>query len=589
MSAKREGLSQGVNPEDGCEINIYSKICQIFRKSKSQPWFFSGRDDALSDIIGGIVLTAVVVAGIGMMAVVLLSDVPPAEIPVLRVDLADSKATITLVHSGGDSVYREDARIMVDGVDRTDDFKLLTDDGELVDWNVFSTGDWLVSSIPRDAVEEVQLSSIGSEVPTVIQALVSQPVSVSPPPIVYFTFSPTSGYVPLVVSFTDLSGGDIINRLWDFGDNSTSTDVNPVHIYNRSGIFTVTLTLCNAAGCNSTTDNITVFGFDDFIVNESVFVYGNRMIFEGDNVVGDGSTIVITGDLTGDDLNGDAKVGVSNIYIEGSVELSGSQVLGNATSPGILYINGSLSLEGGSEVYGNNIYVADDVVLTSGNIYGNIYTFGSFDFIGGNTYGEVHTKGSLSLTSGNVHDDIYIDGDLTLGWTPTIDSGVSIYYTGSISHPDWYSQDILDKCHHVDSVPDFSMPGFSTPPIPSARLDGWYSDHGYVSGKNLYSGIKIFADSYKRTAKSTDSAENIVIVAKTGDIELNKFGGIPVTGVLFAPNGEVIFGGSSFESFEGVVIAKEGFSVERGGVDVTFRNIENYIPNRDDFPWSDSF
>jgi PKD repeat protein len=37
--------------------------------------------------------------------------------------------------------------------------------------------------------------------------------------------------------------------LWNFGDNQTSTDVNPTHTYTTSGIFNVTLTQTNANGC----------------------------------------------------------------------------------------------------------------------------------------------------------------------------------------------------------------------------------------------------------------------------------------------------------------------------------------------------
>ena len=56
-----------------------------------------------------------------------------------------------------------------------------------------------------------------------------------------------SGEPGLKVTFTDLSssapGCEIIEWLWDFGDGSTSTEQNPVHVYNREGAFTVTLTV----------------------------------------------------------------------------------------------------------------------------------------------------------------------------------------------------------------------------------------------------------------------------------------------------------------------------------------------------------
>jgi gliding motility-associated-like protein len=40
--------------------------------------------------------------------------------------------------------------------------------------------------------------------------------------------------------------------LWNFGDGNTSTLENPLHIYNRTGIFTVSLTAFNVSGCKQT-------------------------------------------------------------------------------------------------------------------------------------------------------------------------------------------------------------------------------------------------------------------------------------------------------------------------------------------------
>jgi len=39
------------------------------------------------------------------------------------------------------------------------------------------------------------------------------------------------------------------------------------------------------------------------------------------------------------------------------------------------------------------------------------------------------------------------------------------------------------------------------------------------------------------------------------------------------------------DSLEGVVIARDGFFVTSGGTAVTFRNIEEYISDPDDYPF----
>ena len=57
-----------------------------------------------------------------------------------------------------------------------------------------------------------------------------------------FIGEPTNGNAPLTVRFTDLSTGGPDQWLWSFGDGTTSTDKNPVHVYTQPGIYTVYLT-----------------------------------------------------------------------------------------------------------------------------------------------------------------------------------------------------------------------------------------------------------------------------------------------------------------------------------------------------------
>lgn len=69
-------------------------------------------------------------------------------------------------------------------------------------------------------------------------------------PIAAFTGTPTSGAVPLTVTFTDASI-NATSWLWDFGDGNTSTDQNPTNIYNTTGSYTVNLTVSNEYGNDS--------------------------------------------------------------------------------------------------------------------------------------------------------------------------------------------------------------------------------------------------------------------------------------------------------------------------------------------------
>lgn len=69
-------------------------------------------------------------------------------------------------------------------------------------------------------------------------------------PIADFVGTPTTGFEPLSVNFTDLSFSQtgIVNWSWGFGDGSSSNDANPTHIYEEEGNFTVTLIVTESDG-----------------------------------------------------------------------------------------------------------------------------------------------------------------------------------------------------------------------------------------------------------------------------------------------------------------------------------------------------
>ncbi len=79
---------------------------------------------------------------------------------------------------------------------------------------------------------------------------VSAPISA---PVAAFTASPASGHAPLKVAFTDTSIGKPTSWEWNFGDGISSTEKDPVHTYNETGKYTVTLTVKNVRGRNKIT------------------------------------------------------------------------------------------------------------------------------------------------------------------------------------------------------------------------------------------------------------------------------------------------------------------------------------------------
>jgi PKD repeat protein/photosystem II stability/assembly factor-like uncharacterized protein len=74
-----------------------------------------------------------------------------------------------------------------------------------------------------------------------------------PAPSCDFSADVTTGIVPLTVNFTDLSLDTVDTWSWDFGDGNNSTDQHPQHVYNTTGLFTVSLTVTGPGGSDTET------------------------------------------------------------------------------------------------------------------------------------------------------------------------------------------------------------------------------------------------------------------------------------------------------------------------------------------------
>jgi PKD repeat protein len=85
-------------------------------------------------------------------------------------------------------------------------------------------------------------------------------------PVVVPVASSTASYagVPLTEQLVDTSTGSPTSWSWNFGDqasglSNTTTAKNPVHRYSKTGTYTVTLTVRNAAGSGSASSQLTVY------------------------------------------------------------------------------------------------------------------------------------------------------------------------------------------------------------------------------------------------------------------------------------------------------------------------------------------
>jgi PKD repeat protein len=92
-------------------------------------------------------------------------------------------------------------------------------------------------------------------------------------PAAAFSAAPLTGCAPLVVNFTDNSGGNPVSWNWDLGNGTLSALKNPSTTYINPGTYTVTLTVMNAAGSGTITKTSYITIYDkpavNFTVNDS--------------------------------------------------------------------------------------------------------------------------------------------------------------------------------------------------------------------------------------------------------------------------------------------------------------------------------
>ena len=48
------------------------------------------------------------------------------------------------------------------------------------------------------------------------------------------------------IAFTNLSTGPALNYVWNFGDGTSSTQLNPVHTFTNEGIYNVSLAITDS-------------------------------------------------------------------------------------------------------------------------------------------------------------------------------------------------------------------------------------------------------------------------------------------------------------------------------------------------------
>jgi len=96
-----------------------------------------------------------------------------------------------------------------------------------------------------------------------------------------------NGFAPLTVNFTNNST-NFSTYAWNFGDNSTSADLNPTHIFTEDGVFNTVLTVNDTNGCVLTTNADIVVRSDISYFIPNVFTPNSDSINDYFNIVGTG-------------------------------------------------------------------------------------------------------------------------------------------------------------------------------------------------------------------------------------------------------------------------------------------------------------
>ncbi|HXJ61212.1 MAG TPA: LamG-like jellyroll fold domain-containing protein [Verrucomicrobiae bacterium] len=121
-------------------------------------------------------------------------------------------------------------------------------------------GDEIYGQFWTGGIDEVRVYARALSGPE-IQADMNTPVGSDRKPLAMARAAPSSGQVPLLVSFSSAGSvdpeGATLTYSWDFGDGALSTAANPSHTYHAAGTFIAKLTVSDAAN-SVTSSNLTI-------------------------------------------------------------------------------------------------------------------------------------------------------------------------------------------------------------------------------------------------------------------------------------------------------------------------------------------
>jgi len=229
------------------------------------------------NIIFALVLAVVIIV---VAAIIILFVFPPAPatIPSFQANIERSGSVVYLYHDGGDALPKAKTVFRINGGEvpsdtitflHGQDWPWTT--GETIRIQAAALTPELVEILYLDETAPVVLFSTrftGTPVPTQVSDTPAVPIPPSAtvtiatpvetpgisepqPPIARYSAEPIDGPAPLMVRFTDTSGGSPESWLWSFGDGESTTSQHPGHVYQAPGVYPVSLTVRNPYGTNT--------------------------------------------------------------------------------------------------------------------------------------------------------------------------------------------------------------------------------------------------------------------------------------------------------------------------------------------------
>ncbi len=158
-------------------------------------------DSAVSELIGAILLVSLVILGVMIVAVSVLSQPPPEDVPQVNALADNISKTVYLYHDGGNSLEPQEIRTIVNGVNSS--FSLANNE----DWP-WSVGKTLKVDYPgTDMPEYIQLIYTGGSTQTLILTAYFVPPVITGGPTLITTVPTPPG--PYIITASTGTGGSV--------------------------------------------------------------------------------------------------------------------------------------------------------------------------------------------------------------------------------------------------------------------------------------------------------------------------------------------------------------------------------------------